>query len=256
MHCQCVTLWIGESLGPVERACLRSVMSHGHPLALYCYDPPAGVPDGLELRDAEPIIPRDRIIRHKSGSPALFANWFRYELQRRGAGIWVDCDAYLLGPFDADADYLMGEEEPGKIANGVLRLPPDSPLLPPLLAVFEENEVPGWLPWRARMAAHARLRWTGHTNLAAMPWGSAGPVALTALARKHGLYDQALPRDVLYPVHWTQAEWILDPALRLEQQVSPRTVSIHLFNERIKRFKNDPAPAGSFLARLHVEGAR
>jgi hypothetical protein len=249
-------LWIGDSLGPVERACLRSVIRQGHPLALYCYDPPAGVPDGLELRDAEAIIPRDRIIRHKSGSPALFANWFRYELQSRGAGIWVDCDAYLLGPLDADADYLMGEEEPGKIANGVLRLPPDSPLLPPLLSVFEENEVPWWLPWRARVAAHARLRWTGRTNLAAMPWGSAGPVALTALARKHGLYDRALPSDVLYPVHWTQAEWILDPARRLEERVSPRTVSIHLFHERIKRFKNDPAPAGSFLARLHAEGAR
>src|SRR5690349_7920416 len=36
----CVTLWIGESLGAVERACLRSVLRQGHSLALYCYDRP------------------------------------------------------------------------------------------------------------------------------------------------------------------------------------------------------------------------
>ena len=165
---QCVSLWIGDSLGPVERACLRSVMRQGHPLALYCYERPAGLPDGIEVRDAEAVIPRERIIRHKSGSPALFANRFRYELQRRCAGIWVDCDIYLLAPLPIDEVYLMGEESPGTINNGVLRLPSDSPLLPPLLALFEEKEVPWWLPWRARMAAHARLRWTGRTNLGAM----------------------------------------------------------------------------------------
>ena len=45
----------------------------------------------MELRDAAEILPESRIIRHKTGSVALFANWFRYELQRRGLGTWTMC---------------------------------------------------------------------------------------------------------------------------------------------------------------------
>jgi hypothetical protein len=255
LDCQCVTLWIGSSLGPVERACLRSVLRHGHRVALYCYHPPDGVPAGVEIRDAGEIIAEDRVIVHSSGSAALFANWFRYELQRRAAGTWVDCDAYMLAPLECSRPYLMGEEESGRIANGVLRIPPDSPLLSPLLRIFDETEVPAWLPWPARLSAHLRLLWTGRTGLAAMPWGSAGPAAVSALAREHGVYELALAPDVLYPVHWSGADWIRDPRRQLEEMITERTVSVHLFNEMIKGFKNDPPEPGSFLARLHEEGS-
>jgi hypothetical protein len=250
----CATLWIGDRLGPVERACLRSVLRQGHELSLYCYREPAGVPAGVELREAEEIVPESQVIRHHTGSVSLFSNRFRYELQRRGRGIWVDCDAYLLAPLDTERPYLYGEWAPGRIAAGILRLPPDSPVLSPLLAIFDEREVPPWLPWRARIAARRRLRRTGRTGLAQMPWGSAGPAALTALLHEHGLAGRALAPDVLYPVHWDRAAWIADPGLALEDMVSERTVSLHLFNECIKGFKHEPAPAGSFLARLQTEG--
>ena len=231
------------------------MLSHDHPVALYCFRRLEGVPAGVEVRDAATIIPETKIIRHRSGSPALFANWFRYELQRRAAGTWADCDAYMLAPLDGSQPYLMGIESPGLVTNGVLRLPPDSPLLPPLLSLFEEKEVPWWLPWPSRMAARLRLMRTGRTGLSQMPWGSAGPRALSALVKLHGLYHQALPTDILYPVNWRNAVWIIDPTKALEDMISPRSVSLHLYNEKIKGFKNDPAPPGSFLARIQAEGA-
>lgn len=249
-----MTLWIGPRLGPVERACLKSVVNQGHRLALYCYDEPAGVPDGVELRDASEILPRDRIIRHKTGSFALFSNWFRYELQRREAGTWLDCDVYLRAPIDGASPYLFGEEAPGRINTGVLRLPPDSPLLPPLLALFEERSVPPWLPFRSRMAARLRVLRRGRSGLAEMPWGSAGPNALTYLARRHGMSGHALPSDIFYPAPWQDALWITDPGRRLEDVVAPGTVAVHLWNERIKQVKDLPARPGSFLARLQEEG--
>ena len=251
----CVTLWIGPSLGAVERACLKSVLRQGHALALYCYAPPAGVPDGVELRNAADILPESRIIRHKTGSVALFANWFRYELQRRGLGTWLDTDAYLLKPLESEKPYLLGEYEPGKINNGLIRIPAESPLLPPLIALFEETSVPPWLPLRAKAAAWWRLRTTGRSGLSQMPWGVAGPQALTAVAIRHGLRHLAEPPEVLYPAAWQNADWVRDPAIRLEDVITDRTVSIHLWNERIKHFKNQPAPRGSFLARLQAEGA-
>lgn len=249
-----MTLWIGPALGPVERACLKSVLNQGHPLALYCYREPAGVPDGVELRDASAIIPERRIIRHRTGSFALFANWFRYELQRREAGTWVDCDVYLLSPLNGASPYLFGEEAPGRINNAVLRLPPDSPLLPPLLALFEERSVPPWLPFRARTAARLRLWRRGRSGLASMPWGSAGPDALSYLAKRHGLSRLAVPPELLYPAPWQDALWIADPGKWLEDVITPRTVAVHLWNERIKHVKERPARPGSFLERLQDEG--
>ena len=248
-------MWIGPSLGAIERACLKSVLRQGHSLALYCYAPPAGVPDGVELRDAGEILPEDCIVRHKTGSVALFANWFRYELQRRALGTWLDTDAYLLKPLESEKPYLMGEYEPGRINNGVLRIPPDSPLLTPLISLFEEKSVPAWLPPRAWLAAWWRLGSTGRSGLADMPWGSAGPLALTALAKRYGLGHLADPPEVLYPARWQDADWILDPAVAVDDVITARTVSIHVWNERIKHFKDAPAPAGSFLARLQAEGA-
>jgi hypothetical protein len=245
-------LWIGVSLGAVERACMRSVLQQGHPLNLYCYREIGGVPDGIEMHDAAEIIPESEIIRHWSGSVSLFSNRFRYELQRRGRGTWLDCDAYLLKPLDCTAPHLLAEYEPGKLTPGILRLPKDSPILPALLALFDEKTVPPWLPWRARASAMWRLRTTGRSNLSKMPWGSAGPLALTYYAREFGLLPLAVPAAVLHPVPWQEAERIrFEP---LEALVGPDAVSIHLWNERIKGFKEEPAAPGSFLARVQAEG--
>jgi hypothetical protein len=233
---------------------MRSVLRQGHKLDLYCYSKPDGVPAGVTLRDAAGILPHSSIIRHHSGSVSLFSNRFRYELQRRSLGTWLDCDAYLVRPLDDTSDYLIGEFEPGRINGGVMRLPPESPILAPLIEIFEEKAVMPWVPWRARLPAHWRLITSGRVGLSKLPWGSAGPEALTYLSRAHGLADVAVPPEVLYPVRWQEADWILDPGRTLEDIVTPRTVSVHFWNERIKAFKHQPPPRGSVLARLRDEG--
>lgn len=229
-------------------------MRQGHRLVLYCYEAPEGVPEGIELADAGNVLPADRIIRYRSGSHALFANLFRYELQRQGRGTWVDCDLYLLKPLEGEKPYLIGEEEPGTLNNAVLRIPADSTLLPALIEPFGGRSVPWWMPWRAQMLARLRLVTTGRAGVDRMPWGTTGPKALTALARRlEAPLDPASP-EVFYPVHWQDAAWIVDPTQQLEDKIGPRTVSLHLWNERIKHLKEQPAPAGSFLARLREEG--
>lgn len=252
---RCATLWIGPRFGPLERACMLSVLRQGHELALYCYERPPGVPEGVDVRDAAEILPEDRVMRHRSGSVALFANWFRYELQRRALGTWVDADVYLLAPLDAERPYLVGWQERSMLGNAVLRLPPDSPALATLLGLFAEREVPPWLGRRERRRARRRLEATGRTGLAEMPWGTAGPHAVTAALKREGLARWGLPADVLYPFGHRDSAWVADPARRLEEQLTSRTVAVHLWNELIKRFKDRPAARGSFLARLQEEGA-
>jgi hypothetical protein len=213
------------------------------------------MPKGVELRDASEVLPQGRIIAHRKGqSVALFADWFRYELQRRELGTWLDTDNYLVGGLDMERAYLFGEYAPGCIANGVVRIPPDSPMLAALLDLFESKETPDWLPWKWYLPARLRELVTGEVDLSRLPWGCTGPHAMTALAQRYGLSSEALPSDVFNPVPWTEAHWILDPARTLEDALTERSVGIHLWNQRIKDFKNEPAPPGSFLARLHEEG--
>jgi len=246
--------WIGDRLGPLERACIRSVVRQGHPLALYCYQPPSGIPELVEIRDAEQILPQSRVMRHKRGSVALFSDWFRYELQKRALGTWLDTDVYLLKALDIPGPYILAEYEPGKINGSILRLPADSPMVPALLAPFESATMPDWLPWRSYVPGRLRQLMTGRVDLSRLAWGSVGTYALTALAHRFGLASQAQPPDVFHPVSWRNAHWIADPTISLEQIITGRTIGIHLWNECIKDIKNEPAAKGSFLARLQDEG--
>lgn len=251
---RCVTLWIGDSLGAVERACLRSVLRQRHHLTVYCYREPTGVPEGVELQDAASVLPATALVRHRRGSVAPFSDWFRYELLKQGVGTWIDTDMYLLRPLDEQVEHLFGEERPGVINNAVLRLPPDSPALHDLLSPFR-GTLPAWLAPRHRLSSRLRKWWAGGVDVGAMPWGTTGPAALTAAAAKFGLSELALPPPAFYPVPWERADWVLDPTLDLQQMVADSTVGIHLWNECIRHVKERPAPEGSFLQRLSTEGA-
>ena len=250
-----LTLWIGPALSFLERACLGSALAHGHKVVLYCYAPPTGVPAGIELRDAAAILPESEIIRHRGGSPALFANRFRYELLHRALGTWIDSDVYFTAPLPALGDHIMGEQGDAVINTAVLKLPSDSPVLAALRALFTTPKVPPWLPWRARWEARIRRLLTGRIDLARLPWGSAGPNALTWLAAAHGVSNRALPPAMFYPMPWTQADWVFDPARPLGSVLRPETIAVHLWNERLRGHDFTAAPAGSFAARLLREGA-
>jgi len=253
---QLVTLWIGPELTFLERACLRSVIRHNHSVALYCYEPPAGVPDEVELRDARAILPEGSIIRHRDGSPSLFSNRFRYELQRQAMGVWIDCDLYFVAPLGEQPDCIMGDQGGGTINGAILRLPPDCPMLDALLALFEERSAPAWLSWRARILARWRLLTQGRAGLSRMPWGSAGPEALTWLATSAGWAHKAQPPARFYPVPWTEADWIVDPDRPLDAMIEADTIAVHLWNERLRGLDLAGAPPGSFAARLREEGGQ
>ena len=255
MTADCVTMWIGERLGPIERACLKSMLRQGHSVALYCYGrAPAGVPKGVEVLDASPILPLSKIPASWSKRSDLYSDWFRYEIQKRELGTWLDLDVYLVAPLDLGQASLFGEYERGKVNGAVLRLPPDSPLLAPLLDQFRGNGVPKSLSMVRRLEVRARHLWNRKTDLAHTPWGTTGPYALTAFSRRLGMMGQALPKDVFYPVEWRKAHWICDPAIKVEDVTTDRTVAIHLWNEVIRKVKAEPAAEGSFLAQLQKEG--
>lgn len=249
-------LWVEGRLGPLERACMRSVTAQGHRLILWHYQPLEGVPECTELRDGDVVVPRERLFRHvPTGSYSLFSNLFRYELLRQGRGLWLDADVYLLKPIPIGDGHVYGFAQPGTVASAVLGLPAGSPVLADLIGYFDARRIPPWLPgrWRLRYAWQRLL--LGNYRIETMPWGNLGPLALTKQIARHGLLDKIRHQSVFSPWTWRDADWIFHPGARLEDRTTPQTLAVHLFNEMIRGAKGSKPAAGSFFERLQREGA-
>src|SRR5690606_16604112 len=97
---------------------------------LYVYEDLRGVPPGVVTADAALIVPRAVFAAYRdTGSFAVFADLFRYELMARDLGVWIDCDVLSLHPLPTDAPVLFGWQDETAVNNAVLRLPSDSPIL-------------------------------------------------------------------------------------------------------------------------------
>jgi hypothetical protein len=251
----CCTLWIGGNLGPVAAACLASFARRGHRVVLYCYDQPADVPPGVETADAATIIPREKIFLHgATKSYALFSDLFRYELMRAEAGVWIDCDLYCLRPIISDKPYIFGWQRALSINGAILRLPPESSVLAKLLDLFERKSyVPPWLNAEATAHFLARRMAGVEFSLMDLPWGSAGPDALTFILGEERLQHLAAPADVYYAVHWNNGPMLLKAGADIRKFVTPRTLTIHLWNETLSKHMQY-LERGSAVHRLITEG--
>lgn len=232
----CCTLWIGGELGPIASACLASFVRRGHRVSLYCYDAPKNVPQGVGVVDAAAVLPSDRIFRHRdTGSYALFSDLFRYELLRAQAGVWIDCDVYSVRLIVTDAPYIFGWQKRGSVNGAVLRLPRDAPVLDQLLRLFTLKAPV--LPWldRDQTGKFLARRLAGEEfTILDLPWGAAGPDALTHIFWEAGLIDRAAPPDVFYPLPWHQGPLLLKASVDLRQIISPRTLTVHLWHGTIQ----------------------
>jgi len=233
----CNTLWIGGDLGPIGAACLASFVRRGHRTVLHCYDAPRDAPAGVELADAAATVPSSRLFRHKeSGSYSLFSNLFRYELIRRGLGLWIDCDVYCLRRFAFDSDYVYGWEGANSINGAVLGLPKESPVLEKLIALFATRApVLPWLSSREQSTLLAKRLAGEGFGLADLPWGVAGPQALTYFLTEAGLARHARAHTVFYPIPANRGFVVLQRGVDVAELMTPKTLAVHLWNEILRK---------------------
>ena len=172
------SFWHGGSLNPVAWACYASFISGGHRVDLYTYDE-IGVPEGVRLRCAEEIIPREALFRRlDSWSP--FSNFFRYQLLLERGGWWIDSDVYYNRKLIPKAEVIFAEQERGVLNTGQLRFPKAHPVLADLVT---------------------RCR---RIDLDQIKWGETGPRLLSATLRDHKLDHSGVETSVLYPIHWVE----------------------------------------------------
>ncbi|GGE00395.1 hypothetical protein SAMN05421774_101220 [Gemmobacter megaterium] len=230
-------LWIGGSLSYLEQLCLKSFVDAGQHIVLYTYQGVTNAPEGVELADANTILPQTGFLRHtRTGSPALHSDLFRYHmLAQHDDLIWADTDAYCVRPFATTTGHFYAWESKHGLNGGVLGLPRDSATLAALLELTsDEFAIPEWFDdaEKARMQA---LKDAGTpVHAAEMPWGVWGPAALTHYLKKTGEVKFALPQVALYPFHYKDRRLMLRPGIEMSEYVTDETYSIHFYGRRMR----------------------
>jgi Glycosyltransferase sugar-binding region containing DXD motif len=192
--------WHGRPLSRIERLSMTSFLRNGHPVELYAYDEPAGVPAGVRVRDASEILPRDALFMHKRrNSIAHFADWFRYELLFKRGGLWSDTDMVCLQPFDYPNPVVFAWQDDQYLNNAVLGLPAGDALAKWLASACEHpNRMLPYDDFDTRL--RKVTRWLKGRGREYVRWGDTGPYGLTSAARHLGYLEHALPQWHFYPV--------------------------------------------------------
>lgn len=242
--------WFGPRLGAVHAACLRSFVRHGYTVRLHVYEPPADLPEGVELFDAEQLMKRSELVSHgKTGSYALASDKYRYRILRAGLGVYVDADVYCLKPLP-ERNFLIGWENDKAVNGAVLAAPSDSRLVAYLNDVFlDRSFIP---PWERKSRRH-KLMLKKAIGLAAdpasMPWGTYGPALITHAVKSFGLEAEILPIDTFYPLHFSQLSLLYDADLTLADITTQRTCAVHLYNFLLPdRAIPETSPLGRMLS--------
>lgn len=234
-----VAYWDGSPLGPLERLSLKSFVDRGHSIALTSYQSPSNVPAGVELIDARDFMALDSVVEQllRANAYSKVSDLLRYRILSSVPWTWVDTDIVLLAGDLPRSEFLFGYESDRYINTAVLRISPSSELIQRLL-----SETTG-------LSAEEVLR---------QPHAAYAPQLLTRVVAELGLTSHAQPRDVLYPIHYTDVWRLFAPREREWcHQALDGAASLHLWNEMIRRagFRDSAPPRGSFLSELFTQHA-
>lgn len=131
-------MWVGSTLSSLELLTLRSFTDRGHVFRLWTYGRPDMIlPSGVELMDAQLIIPAEQVFSyqkgnqfgHGKGSYAGFSDIFRYKLLYETGGWWVDMDMTCLRPLEFEAPYVFRPHDVLPVVGNLMKCPQGSPLM-------------------------------------------------------------------------------------------------------------------------------
>ena len=213
-------LWIGSRLSTLERLSVASFIANGHPVHLYAYGPIEGVPAGTDLRDAREVLPEDAVFTYPegfgAGSPAAFANVFRYKLLLERGGTWCDTDMVCVRPLD----FL--ERMPYAFASQNMPPYPVETSGVRLNVCLMKAAAGSELARRCLDEAQAMA-----ADRASLKWGMTGPDLVTRWAAPLGLQGYAVAPEVACPVDFFH----LDMLVRHPAALPAGACAVHCWNE-------------------------
>ena len=235
-------IWIGEKVSPIEALCMKSFIYNGMHVKLSVYNLVGGVPQDVELCDANLIIPQKNIFKHK-GSYAAFADLFRWKLMYEYGGYYSDTDVICLKKFDFETDVVIGWEEENR-------------LLTPTILGFEQprHRLAKQLLYNALHPLESRpydsfrirkkkfLKRFLPFKVNAVGWGeTAGPRVLT----KEYFFEQnhynvlPLSCDTFYKVPYGKWRTLVEPNGIDLIELMKESYAVHLWNEMWRQHNID-----------------
>ena len=168
--------WHGDELPEVNRRCVASAVRHHDVVVLWCYHaPPRGLPDGVEVRSAEALLPRAEVDAALAAGARIehVSDAVRFAALAAHGGWWLDCDVLVLRPLPAGDRHIMtvarrligpyARKHPMYTADdgdpniSVLRLPPADPLAVRMAAFTRAHMVSSkWTTNMMTFAKHVR----------------------------------------------------------------------------------------------------
>lgn len=133
-------LWIGKRLSKLELLTLHTFLKQGHQFHLWLYEQlETEIPRAVIVRNANEIIPAEKIYRRKYDDPACgvgkgsvgspFSDWFRYKLLYETGGWWTDMDVACLKPLDFSEQYVFREHDKVSVIGNLIKVPRNSELM-------------------------------------------------------------------------------------------------------------------------------
>jgi hypothetical protein len=232
-----VTFWHGP-MDALRQTCLRSQLAAGHKITVYSFDTIPGLPAGISNADAEAILPHAFSERLRPPQPdgswrdwttLQFSDFFRMKLMAKGLGLWLDADVLLLRHVEIDpAKPYFAWERPRQLGNSVIYLPAEHGIVTAFEDLMEQDELtPDWLSLRHRITFAIRRLRGGSNRLSDIRIAIFGPAALTALARRTGELQNALPKQSFYAVH-AEPKLFFDPSSYLGLVTNPEIIGLHI----------------------------
>jgi hypothetical protein len=249
-----VTFWHGR-LDRLRQVCLCSQVAAGHKVTVYSFDPLPGLPEGVGNAEAEAILPHAFSERLHPAQPdgswrdwtlLQFSDFFRMRLMAARAGLWLDADVLLLKPIEFDpAKPYFAWERRRQLGNSVLYLPADDAIVAAYTRLIATDDLePDWLSLRHRFLLTLRPLIGRSGRTADLRLAIYGPASLTALARRHGELQYALPKRSFYAVH-AEPRRFFEPSDFSALITDPAVIGLHLSPKG--RSKQPPVP-GSLYA--------
>ncbi len=233
------TFWYGPRLRDVDRICLASMVMTGQRVKLFTYAPVENMPAGVELHDAESILPEETFKRLDPHYPnfrsprtiAQFSDLFRIMLMKHEQGVWLDTDVYLLKQFHPDPTVpYLARENRFRVGVSALYLPKDHPIIDEFEAYIGASyPLPRWLGIRRGTLRPLYYRMIGRqVTPAAIGITVFGNDGISRLARKYGIFKKAAPQENFYYWVGRDATRIYDPAYGLEPLKHPDFIGFHI----------------------------
>lgn len=214
----------------MELLSIASFLKNGHQFEIFIYDKYLKVPYGAVMRDANEIIPYNRVFKDSRGTYASFADWFRFKMLFQLGGWWSDLDSICLRPFHVEKEYCFSSEgnEIKFIANcGNIKAPKHSEFLDECL--FEIDKL---------------LQLKDYT------WGKFGVNLMRKILPHYDHTDYLLTPKYFCPIPYTHTAELISSTPPIIPQES---FAIHFWNEiwRLKTWdKNGIYPSTSLFEQL------